>query len=144
MGDPREVKCHDCGVKEGEIHDLGCDMERCPFCGGQLISCDCRYKLLNVDVSPGTYAYSHGLTEIKEKSWLGVLGGAGRVPYILWPNLCARCGKLWPEMFSVPDAEWKRYVQKRKRGCMLCRPCYDEIKHLTDSAERLYRASLGV
>jgi hypothetical protein len=35
--------CHDCGIlnKKGNIHHNGCDMERCPKCKGQLISCDC-------------------------------------------------------------------------------------------------------
>ena len=32
-------KCHDCGVKPGNIHQYGCDMERCAKCGGQMISC---------------------------------------------------------------------------------------------------------
>jgi hypothetical protein len=34
-------KCHDCGVTNGKFHHSGCDMERCPKCHGQLISCGC-------------------------------------------------------------------------------------------------------
>ena len=33
--------CHDCATPYGRLHHLGCDMERCPLCGGQLISCGC-------------------------------------------------------------------------------------------------------
>lgn len=33
--------CHDCNVAPGQFHHLGCDMERCPICGEQLISCGC-------------------------------------------------------------------------------------------------------
>ena len=55
--------CGDCGTKEGQLHILGCDMEGCPFCGNQLISCQCVYKKLGIDVSPGSWAYSHGLTD---------------------------------------------------------------------------------
>lgn len=38
-------RCHDCGIinKESNIHHLGCDIERCPKCDGQLIGCGC-YK----------------------------------------------------------------------------------------------------
>ena len=33
--------CHDCGVRLGELHLDGCDMETCPRCGRQYICCDC-------------------------------------------------------------------------------------------------------
>jgi hypothetical protein len=40
--------CHDCNCKKGAFHHHGCDMEECPKCGGQLISCDCTWKELRI------------------------------------------------------------------------------------------------
>lgn len=39
--DEKSGRCHDCNVIHGRIHHYGCDVERCPMCGDQLISCDC-------------------------------------------------------------------------------------------------------
>lgn len=43
-------RCHDCGIVNGfpNYHHPGCDMERCPVCEGQIISCECKQE--------GTYA----------------------------------------------------------------------------------------
>ncbi len=39
----KNKRCHDCGIlnKPGNVHHYNCDMENCPSCGGQLISCSC-------------------------------------------------------------------------------------------------------
>ena len=137
--------CHDCGSPEGHFHERGCDMERCPFCGGQLISCNCAYRRLKLRdrkrYGPETNylppdVYTHGLDMAQGEAWDWQLDQKGSIPWIQYPNLCCHCGALWPEMFRVSDAEWRRYVQPDKRSEMLCRPCYDQIKQLIDHGTR--------
>lgn len=33
--------CGDCAVIKGQYHVQNCDIEECPNCNGQLLSCDC-------------------------------------------------------------------------------------------------------
>ena len=40
-----DYPCHDCCVLAGQLHVPGCDMERCPACGRQLISCSCQRSI---------------------------------------------------------------------------------------------------
>ena len=58
-------RCGDCGIQRGGYHHLGCDLEDCPSCGHQLISCGCvrtneDIELL-VGVADGTVVYPEGL-----------------------------------------------------------------------------------
>lgn len=148
--------CHDCGVKEGQIHHYGCDMEKCGWCGGQLITCSCCYIKLGFDYiepiwdhsikswSPENHPtnglpkeiYENGLPEDLSEKWEAMLKEKGRVPYIQYPNICRKCGILWPEMFSVSDEEWKKYVRIGERDEMLCLPCYNQIKEWIDNPDK--------
>lgn len=33
--------CFDCAVLPGQLHVPGCELERCPVCGGQVVNCGC-------------------------------------------------------------------------------------------------------
>jgi hypothetical protein len=144
----REI-CGHCGVDEGHYHVSGCDKEDCPFCGWQLIFCDCSYELLNL-IDKDKYdestahlppeIYEKGLNEEQERRWKELLNQKGRIPFILYPQLCAKCGRQWPEFFMVPDEEWNRYIRPDKRGGIICRECFDFIKDAVDSANEKYGA----
>jgi len=41
--------CPACHVVTGELHELGCPLEICPWCGGQLVRCPCRFERLEVE-----------------------------------------------------------------------------------------------
>lgn len=57
-----EGACSDCGKGFEEPHVLGCDVERCPACGGQMNSCDCG-PIYRVD----RYIDENSLNELIEK-----------------------------------------------------------------------------
>ena len=138
----KQKTCRDCGCREGEPHQLGCGQECCPFCGGQLISCNCHLTLLGYKPHKITskhptlglpkHIYEDGLPVTEHRKFVRMLEKKGRIPYIRWPVLCASCGKKWPEMFMVPDEEWAKYIQPDKRDEVVCRKCYDHIKELID------------
>lgn len=67
-----EALCPSCGVGVGSLHTLGCPVELCPWCGGQLNHCNCRFEQLGVDVLDDETR----LEELQEK-----LEKKGRISY---------------------------------------------------------------
>ncbi|HIJ79578.1 MAG: hypothetical protein OEY01_12375 [Desulfobulbaceae bacterium] len=64
--------CPICHTAHGELHNFGCPVEICPWCGGQLTVCDCRFKKLNT----GQLNKETQLENLLEK-----LNKKGRVPF---------------------------------------------------------------
>lgn len=58
---------------EGEEHLLGCVVEVCPWCEGQLNSCNCRFEQLEVDEL---------LDEEQLEKFEDLLNAKGRVPFV--------------------------------------------------------------
>lgn len=99
-----ERRCHDCGCKEGELHNCfpSCDMEICPICKGQLLGCNC------------------DRTKITDKI---------REPYFSRGLSCKKCGKFFPEFKMVSKEEWKFICGLTyPLDCILCKDCMKFIK----------------
>jgi hypothetical protein len=103
-------RCPDCGVGIGEIHMSGCDVERCPYCGGQLLSCCCFGNGLDFvpldDAMPWTGLWP-GTAECEEFGWYSKPGPRG------WQSCDPSEPEAMPDLNRlVKDARWDR-VQKR-------------------------------
>jgi hypothetical protein len=102
--------CHDCGAAAGEFHGNGCDVERCPICGFQLLSCGHRPRTRRIPWS-GEWP---GVAECREFGWYTLFS-----PSDGW----VRCGadqsgaredlnRLYME--AVWDRKLQRFVRRKK------------------------------
>ncbi|MEO6786318.1 MAG: ankyrin repeat domain-containing protein [Chthoniobacteraceae bacterium] len=83
--------CPDCGVQSGELHDLFCTKETCPFCGGQLITCDCKRSILKLSEDERRTLDEYiddsipPVSDIMQR-WREALASKGRVPFEAFPD----------------------------------------------------------
>ena len=78
--------CPDCSCSIGELHDMFCTKERCPFCQGQLVSCECISKVLALSEAEVRYVDEYIDDELEplkgiNERWVKALEAKGRVPY---------------------------------------------------------------
>lgn len=64
--------CPICSAAAGEEHTLGCPVEVCPWCGGQLTRCNCRF----LQLGKARLDQESQIEDLEEK-----LKGKGRIPY---------------------------------------------------------------
>lgn len=133
----------ECGVSEGQFHDdFECRWEYCPFCENQFVeNCECPYALLGLksptnspefDYLPQK-VYEEGLSPEQHDQWFQLCTEKGRIPFISSPQLCARCGSQWPDLFLVQDRVWNYYTDPGLRDQILCEVCFKSIIELIDA-----------
>ena len=93
--------CNDCAVKPGELHRPGCDVERCPFCGGQLISCGCNREILQMEDDDAD------MNPIQSAEWERRLQERGLIP---WTG-------TWPGVAECVEFGWYAYFDKGWHRC---------------------------
>jgi hypothetical protein len=98
-------KCPDCGVVKGELHECGCDVERCPECGGQLLSCG--HTVKDSDRMPWTGRWP-GVDECEEY---------GLYAYYSSDAGWVKCGKndpgAGPDLNALPEVcSWDKNLKK--------------------------------
>ena len=69
------LRCDDCGVARGGYHHPGCDMQRCPVCRAQMMTCGCRFDEDGPDDDElddgGEPLFVDGNGVLAERRWLG-------------------------------------------------------------------------
>lgn len=79
-------QCADCQCSEGELHEIFCTKERCPFCGAQLVSCPCISSVLNLSSEEQRAVDEYIDDEVEplkgvNERWVKALNKKGRVPF---------------------------------------------------------------
>ena len=111
MTEETQKTCGDCGARPGELHQQGCDVERCPRCGGQAITCDCIYEISGITMMyathPCTYTYTNGPTDDMYEKW-DREWGPRRMPWTgEWPGV-AECREFgWYSRWNASLRRWE-------------------------------------
>ena len=122
--------CPDCGVAIGENHLTNCDIERCPKCGLQLLSCDCSNEALDgVTWIPWTGEFP-GVAEARALGWYSKL-----IPGSGWvscdpsdPDATEDLNRLYSEcVWDSTKQVWRLPIRaksprrrQKNRRCKLC------------------------
>lgn len=108
FGAKKEGCCPDCGAEVGQPHKGGCDIERCPECGGQRLSCGC-------------------ITDLPDLPWTGTFPGKAEAAELgFWckwgglPDGWVQCDST--DLMAIPDlnrlyteCKWNKETRKLEK-----------------------------
>jgi hypothetical protein len=66
--------CGGCLAKEGQLHHWPCHDEECPFCGGQVIYCDCFDDLMKWAIQSTEPVDLKYFAEAEKERWIELIG----------------------------------------------------------------------
>jgi hypothetical protein len=66
--------CVGCAAMQDQLHRWGCDDELCPFCGGQLMSCDCTNDLMDIVLNRTDADTVDCFSPSEKKRWVELIG----------------------------------------------------------------------
>jgi Zn-finger nucleic acid-binding protein len=99
--------CPDCGVAVGQKHMNGCDVEQCPRCRGQLLSCDCVLEINGIEME--------GRTPLERYDWL-----ESHHPSLYHEGpteeMWAKWDAEWENKREVWTGEWPGVAEARELG----------------------------
>jgi hypothetical protein len=124
-GEPQPSRpCHDCGVAPGQYHRPGCDVEQCPTCGRQLLTCGCDFVgglgVPPLDDRMPWKGIWPGEEECREWGWYCLLV-PGRVPCGA-DDPGASCDFARLKAEAVWDRDAKRFVRRADQPAKPGRP----------------------
>jgi hypothetical protein len=121
MSENKSQHCPACNAKPGTLHQLGCDVEQCPRCGRQLLSC-AHFLLGTVKAPPDQERLPWtgewpGVQECREFGWWAKPNPAGS-GYVACapddPEAQPDLNRLLKE--GVWDRKRQRFVRREEPG----------------------------
>jgi hypothetical protein len=116
--------CPGCRVATGETHKPGCDVERCPFCGRQMLQDKCCYRHFGIEPRDMERTHpdmhQHGLPDDMAAIWEDHLR-----PHLLpWDG-------TWPGVKECRDYNiWSKWTAKGWQDCSADDPDANEDLNL--------------
>ena len=92
--------CPGCGVEPNRLHKFPCQLEQCPYCGGQMIGCICYDHVVMLTLTQNIAAIKNIPQNDDRVPWNGLTPGTKECRDLDWYTKSNDNGKSWVECES--------------------------------------------